>query len=112
MMKENKFLEEIIAQTSTDQLMELYVPEWDKVIFFKKLNLQERSLIGKQAKGDYFEIAARTLIFAARDEEGKKLFQVSDLKNIMLKLDADVVLEVGGQILQRGVGKAEDLGEQ
>jgi hypothetical protein len=114
MAERNEFLEKIIAATSIGDLVELDVPEWGAPIYFKKLNLQDRGLITKNAT-DNFDGAARTLVHAARDKDGNRLFSLADLKTIKLKLDAEVVLRVAGDIINHSLKKVEaisdDLGE-
>ena len=70
------------------------VPEWDTTIFFRPTTLAQRNTIFRYANDGSLESLAQTLIIRALDEDGKRLFSNADKKDLMEKIDPDVIANV------------------
>jgi hypothetical protein len=70
------------------------VPEWDTVIFFKPTTLAQRNTIFRYVNDGSLESLVQTLIIRALDEDGKRLFSNSDKKDLMEKVDPDIIVNV------------------
>ena len=70
------------------------VPEWDATIFFKPTTLAQRNTIFRYVNDGSLESLVQTLIIRALDEDGKRLFSNADKKDLMEKVDPDVIVYV------------------
>jgi len=70
------------------------VPEWDSTIFFKPTTLAQRNTIFRYVNDGSLESLVQTLIIRALDEDGKRLFSNADKKDLMEKVDPDVIVNV------------------
>ena len=70
------------------------VPEWDTTIFFKPTTLAQRNTIFRYVNDGSLESLVQTLIIRALDEDGKRLFSNADKKDLMEKVDPDVIVNV------------------
>ena len=70
------------------------VPEWDTTIFFKPTTLAQRNTIFRYVNDGSLESLVQTLIIRALDEDGKRLFSNADKKDLMDKVDPDVIVNV------------------
>lgn len=85
------------------EIKRIEVPEWgDKenpaVIMSEPFTLAERKSLIKLAQGDDMEFLVRLVIMKARDEDGNKIFDLSDKPTLMNLVDPDVLLRVANQI--------------
>jgi len=70
------------------------VPEWDTTIYFKPTTLAQRNTIFRYVNDGSLESLVQTLIIRALDEDGKRLFSNADKKDLMEKVDPDVIVNV------------------
>ncbi len=70
------------------------VPEWDTTIFFKPTTLAQRNTIFRYVNDGSLESLVQTLIIRALDEDGKRLFSNADKKDLMEKVDPDVIVNI------------------
>ena len=80
------------------------VPEWgedDKPlrIFSKPLTLAETSKLYKMSKEDDLTMMAYVLIYKALDENGDKLFDLSDKRALLNDVDQKILVDVATQIM-------------
>jgi len=80
------------------------VPEWgedDKAlkIFSKPLTLAETSKLYKMSKEDDLTMMAYVLIYKALDENGDKLFDLSDKRALLNDVDQQILVDVATQIM-------------
>lgn len=80
------------------------VPEWGDEdnplkIFSKPLTLAETSKLYKMSKDDDLTMMAYVLIYKALDENGDKLFDLSDKNSLLNKVDREVLVNVAQQIM-------------
>ena len=82
----------------------IQVPEWGDEdnplkIFSKPLTLAETSKLYKMSKDDDLTMMAYVLIYKALDENGDKLFDLSDKNSLLNKVDREVLVNVAQQIM-------------
>jgi hypothetical protein len=80
------------------------VPEWgneDKPlkIYSKPLTLSETSKLYKMSKDDDLTMMAYVLIYKALDENGDKLFDLSDKRALLNDVDQQILVDVATQIM-------------
>jgi len=80
------------------------VPEWGDEdnplkIFSKPLTLAETSKLYKMSKDDDLTMMAYVLIYKALDENGDKLFDLSDKNSLLNKVDREVLVNIAQQIM-------------
>jgi hypothetical protein len=92
---------ELLAKAKTHWREKLVAPmesvavsEWDTVIFFKPTTLAQRNTIFRYVNDGSLESLVQTLIIRALDEDGKRLFSNSDKKDLMEKVDPDIIVNV------------------
>jgi len=80
------------------------VPEWGNEdeslkIYSKPLTLSETSKLYKMSKDDDLTMMAYVLIYKALDENGDKLFDLSDKRALLNDVDQQVLVDVATQIM-------------
>ena len=92
---------ELLAKAKTHWREKLVAPmesvavsEWDTVIFFKPTTLAQRNTIFRYVNDGSLESLVQTLIIRALDEDGKRLFSNADKKDLMEKVDPDIIVNV------------------
>ncbi len=85
------FIDEIIGN---NEPMSIFVDEWKKEVFFKPFTLADNEWVEKHAKGSTSQYVALTIIRKCMDENGDKLFKVSDKNKLMMSCKADLLSEV------------------
>ena len=80
------------------------VPEWGDEdnplkIYSKPLTLAETSKLYKMSKEDDLTMMAYVLIYKALDENGDKLFDLSDKNSLLNKVDREVLVNIAQQIM-------------
>jgi hypothetical protein len=92
---------ELLAKAKTHWREKLVAPmesvavsEWDTVIFFKPTTLSQRNTIFRYVNDGSLESLVQTIIIRALDEDGKRLFSNADKKDLMDKVDPDVIVNV------------------
>ena len=80
------------------------VPEWgdeDKPlkIYSKPLTLSETSKLYKMSKEDDLTMMAYVLIYKALDENGDKLFDLSDKNALLNQVDREILVDVAQKIM-------------
>jgi hypothetical protein len=100
----SKVLEQATAHFRTKisgDMKHITVPEWgDSKIYFKESNtLQEESrLLELAQKGKTVEALVETLIVKARNEDGTKMFKMTDKPTFMNEVDPSVLIRVCGEM--------------
>lgn len=87
-------------QQVNGSLIEVKVPEWEEVLYFRRgLSLRERASIQKAEHDDGLEAVAREILFLlARDEDGQRAFtSKEDAKVLWEQADPDVVRRVANE---------------
>jgi LytS/YehU family sensor histidine kinase len=92
---------ELLAKAKTHWREKLVAPmesvavsEWDTVIFFKPTTLAQRNTIFRYVNDGSLESLVQTLIIRALDEDGRRLFSNADKKDLMEKVDPDIIVNV------------------
>ena len=80
------------------------VPEWGDEnqslkIYSKPLTLAETSKLYKMSKEDDLTMMAYVLIYKALDENGDKLFDLSDKRALLNDVDQQILVDVATQIM-------------
>jgi len=80
------------------------VPEWGDEnqslkIYSKPLTLAETSKLYKMSKEDDLTMMAYVLIYKALDENGDKLFDLSDKRALLNDVDQKILVDVATQIM-------------
>jgi hypothetical protein len=80
------------------------VPEWGNEdeslkIYSKPLTLSETSKLYKMSKDDDLTMMAYVLIYKALDENGDKLFDLSDKRALLNDVDQQILVDVATQIM-------------
>ena len=80
------------------------VPEWGDEnkplkIYSKPLTLAETSKLYKMSKDDDLTMMAYVLIYKALDENGDKLFDLSDKRALLNDVDQQILVDVATQIM-------------
>lgn len=96
-------MENMMSHFSDKEISSIEVPEWGTdekplVIHYKPFTLAEQKKLYSMAKDDNIEMLAYTLILKALDEEGNKMFTMSDKRNLMNKVDPYILAKVAGHI--------------
>jgi len=91
------------AHFDKQEVKRIEVPEWGDgenpaIIMAEPFTLQDRKSLAKFADGDDMEFLVRLVIMKALDEDGKKIFDLSDKPVLMNKVDPAVILRVANQI--------------
>lgn len=81
------------------------VPEWADEdnkplkIFAKPLTLAETSKLYKMSKEDDLTMMAYVLIYKALDENGDKMFELSDKMSLLNGVDREVLVRIATEIM-------------
>ena len=81
------------------------VPVWGEdsdnplKIYCKPITLSETSKFMRLAKDDDVQLLAYVLIYKALDEAGEKLFTIADKKNLLERVDRDVLIRVSSEMM-------------
>ena len=81
------------------------VPEWGEdadnplKIYCKPITLSETSKFMRLAKDDDVQLLAYVLIYKALDEACEKLFTIADKKNLLERVDRDVLIRVSSEMM-------------
>ena len=92
------------AHFDNQEIKRIEVPEWGDddgnpaIIMAEPFTLSDRKSLAKFADGDDMEFLVRLVIMKALDEDGKKIFDLSDKPVLMNKVDPAVILRVANQI--------------
>jgi len=91
------------------------VPEWGGpdgplVLFSNPLTVADRSKVYRHAQGS-LEFLVRVLVLKAEDADGKPVFDVGDVHDLMTAADAKVVERVANEIMSHGAPNADELGK-
>lgn len=91
------------AHFDAQEIKRIEVPEWGEdgkpaVILAEPFTLADRKALAKYAKDDDMEFLVRLVIMKALDEDGKKLFDLSDKPILMTKVDPAIVLRLANEI--------------
>jgi hypothetical protein len=77
------------------------VPEWDnqKVYFKNAITLKEQSkLIDLASQGKQVEALVESLIVKARNEDGTKMFNLTDKPTLMNEVDPNIIIRLVAEI--------------
>lgn len=92
------------AHFDKQEIKRIEVPEWGDedgnpaVITAEPFTLADRKSLAKFAGDDDMEFLVRLVIMKALDENGKKLFDLSDKPTLMNKVDPTVILRIANLI--------------
>lgn len=92
------------AHFESQETKRIEVPEWadengnPTVIFAEPFTLEERKKLVKFSKEDDMEFIARLVIMKALNEDGSKVFDLSDKPALMNKVDPQVVMRLANEI--------------
>lgn len=91
------------AHFDNQGIKRIEVPEWGEdgkpaVIMAEPFTLADRKTLAKFADGDDMEFLVRLVIMKALDEDGNKIFDLSDKPVLMNKVDPAVLLRVANEI--------------
>lgn len=105
------------AHFSTFKTIECEVPEWGKkndkgkfeplIIYSGPVTLMDRAVCIEKAGGENLKFFAYLLIRMGKDKDGNKLFHPGDKADLMHKVDSNIVIRVGKEILR--VDEQEDM---
>lgn len=98
--------ERILAKAQYLKMVEFYVEEWDATVYFKELSggdlagYTKSSFVlndkGEMQATDNVLAMVNILYYSMVDEDGKRLFNKTELKN----MNATIVLKLGGEALK------------
>lgn len=99
-----KAIENAVKHFAEQDVKVIEVPEWGDEenplkIYSKPLTLAETSKLYKMSKEDDLTMMAYVLIYKALDENGDKLFDLSDKNSLLNKVDREVLVNVAQQIM-------------
>lgn len=99
-----KAIENAVKHFAEQDVKVIEVPEWGDEenplkIYSKPLTLAETSKLYKMSKEDDLTMMAYVLIYKALDENGDKLFDLSDKNALLNKVDREVLVNVAQQIM-------------
>jgi len=102
----SKVLERATAHFRTrisNEMTQVYVPEWDSKIWFKQINTlkEESKLVELHQQGKTVEALVETLIMKSRNEDGTKMFGIADKMVFMNEVDPQVLIRVVGEMNQQ-----------
>ena len=111
--KGDAILERARAHFAAFETQSIEVPEWAPedgspfFVYWKPLTLKQKSALYSKARADDMGLMADVIIYAARDEEGAKLFWPKDRDDFLTKIDPDVTSRIASAILS-GPESGED----
>lgn len=94
------------AHFDKQEVKRIEVQEWadedgnPAVIYSEPFTLADKKTLIKFAKEDDLEFIVRLLIMKCRDEDGKKIFDLSDKPTLMNKVDPSIVVRIANQITE------------
>lgn len=97
-------LERAKAHFDKKEIKRIEVPEWGDedgnpaIVIAEPFTLADRKTLLKFAKDDEMEFVVRLVIMKAMDEDGKKLFDLSDKPVLMNKVDPAIILRLANAI--------------
>jgi hypothetical protein len=99
-----KAIENAVKHFAEQDVKVIEVPEWGDEdnplkIYSKPLTLAETSKLYKMSKEDDLTMMAYVLIYKALDENGDKLFDLSDKNSLLNKVDREVLVSIAQQIM-------------
>ena len=99
-----KAIENAVKHFAEQDVKVIEVPEWGDEenplkIYSKPLTLAETSKLYKMSQEDDLTMMAYVLIYKALDENGDKLFDLSDKNSLLNKVDREVLVSVAQQIM-------------
>ena len=99
-----KAIENAVKHFAEQDVIVIEVPEWGDEenplkIYSKPLTLAETSKLYKMSQEDDLTMMAYVLIYKALDENGDKLFDLSDKNSLLNKVDREVLVSVAQQIM-------------
>jgi hypothetical protein len=99
-----KAIENAVKHFAEQDVKVIEVPEWGDEdnplkIYSKPLTLAETSKLYKMSQEDDLTMMAYVLIYKALDENGDKLFDLSDKNALLNKVDREVLVNVAQQIM-------------
>jgi len=100
------------AHFEAQEIKRIEVPEWGEdgnpaIIMSEPFTLADRKSLIKFAQDDEMEFLVRLIIMKALDEDGKKIFDLSDKPTLMNKVDPSVILRIANAISQ--IPTVEDM---
>jgi len=99
-----KAIENAVKHFAEQDVKVIEVSEWGDEdnplkIYSKPLTLAETSKLYKMSKEDDLTMMAYVLIYKALDENGDKLFDLSDKNSLLNKVDREVLVNIAQQIM-------------
>jgi len=99
-----KAIENAVKHFAEQDVKVIEVPEWGDEdnplkIYSKPLTLAETSKLYKMSQEDDLTMMAYVLIYKALDENGDKLFDLSDKNSLLNKVDREVLVNIAQQIM-------------
>jgi len=99
-----KAIERAKEHFASQDVRVIEVPEWGNEdqplkIYSKPLTLSETSKLYKMSKDDDLTMMAYVLIYKALDENGDKLFDLSDKRALLNDVDQQILVDVATQIM-------------
>lgn len=78
-----------------DKAESVEVPEWGVTVHFRPMNGKQRDAISKHiTEGNITEACVESILVRARDEDGKLMFKPVHRRELMTRVDPDVVLTI------------------
>jgi len=97
-------LERAKAHFDAQGVIRIEVPEWPDekgnptVMYSQPFTLADRKKLAKFAQEDDLEFIVRMVIMKCEDENGEKVFDLSDKPTLMNKVDPNVIARISGQL--------------
>jgi len=92
------------AHFDQQETRKIIVPEWSDesgnptVLLAEPFTLEERKKLAKFAKEDDMEFVVRLVIMKALNEDGSKVFDLSDKPTLMNKVDPAIIMRIANEI--------------
>ena len=99
-----KAIENAVKHFADKDVKVIEVPEWGNEdeslkIYSKPLTLSETSKLYIMSKDDDLTMMAYVLIYKALDENGDKMFDLSDKRALLNDVDQQILVDVATQIM-------------
>lgn len=92
------------AHFDQQEVKRIEVPEWKDedgnptILLSEPFTLEERKKLNRASQEDSMEFVARLVIMKALNEDGSKVFDLSDKPSLMNKVDPQVLVRIAGEI--------------
>jgi hypothetical protein len=97
-----RLIDKIKSEYSTAPVHQISVPEWDTVIYFKRLTTEELDVSESETPDGVSATHgnARLVVLKALDADGKRLFSNSDAEMLISSADPKVINRIASEMVK------------